>query len=279
VPMLEGYGLTEATCATATTPALAPREGSVGLRLPYQQVKAVRLTASGAPAGDCPPEDTGILAIRGPSVFPGYLRPGPDGPTPDPSGTIFGGWLLTGDLGRVDEDGYVHLAGRARDLIIRGGHNIDPRPVEECLLSHPSVTAAAVVAGPDPHSGEIPVAYVALAPHATVTEEELRAWAIRRAPEPAAAPKAVHVLDLLPTTTIGKIFKPALTADAIRRTVQAELRLAGLTGTVEMLARDGHPWADIRVDGEGTGLTAQLDRYSFGYTCETRQHQTDIPGA
>ncbi|MFG2004351.1 AMP-binding protein [Spirillospora sp. NPDC048911] len=211
VPMLEGYGLTEATCASAATPAFAPRAGSAGLRLPYQRIKAVRRDAGERPAGDCAPGETGELAISGPAVFPGYL--GPDGP--DPRGKVVDGWLLTGDLGRVDADGYVYLTGRAKDLIIRGGHNIDPRPVEESLLAHPLVTGAAVVGRPDDHAGELPVAFVTTS--APIAEDELLSWARAHAPEPAAAPKAVHVVDELPTTSIGKIFKPALVADAVRR--------------------------------------------------------------
>ncbi|KAB2352154.1 AMP-binding protein [Actinomadura rudentiformis] len=211
VPMLEGYGLTEATCASAATPAFAPRAGSVGLRLPYQQIKAVRVDADERPTGDCAPGETGVLAISGPAVFPGYLGPG----GPDRGGKVVDGWLLTGDLGRVDADGYVYLTGRAKDLIIRGGHNIDPRPVEESLLAHPLVTGAAVVGRPDDHAGEVPVAYVTAS--ARIGADELLAWARERAPEPAAAPKAVHIVDELPTTSIGKIFKPALVADAVRR--------------------------------------------------------------
>ncbi|SPT59262.1 AMP-binding domain protein [Actinomadura madurae] len=88
--MLEGYGLTEAICATASTPVLAPRAGSVGLRMAYQQVEAVEVDASEAPVRDCAPGETGVLAIKGPSVFPGYLLPGPHGaaPVPDPAGKI-----------------------------------------------------------------------------------------------------------------------------------------------------------------------------------------------
>lgn len=266
VPMLEGYGLTEATCATSTTPAFAPRAGSVGLRLPYQRVKAVTVDAEGRPVADCPPGRTGVLAIKGPNVFPGYLRPGPTGPAPDPTGKIYDGWLLTGDLGRVDEDGYLYLAGRAKDLIIRGGHNIDPVPVEESLLAHPDVIAAAVIGAPDPHSGEVPVAYLVLRDGAQVTEEDLHAWARAHAPEPAAAPKAVHVVPSLPTTAVGKIFKPALLQDSVHRIVARVLTEADLTGEVHVELRDGRPHATVHLTGgDADRLAAELDRYSFTY--------------
>ncbi|MFG1687958.1 acyl-CoA synthetase [Nonomuraea sp. NPDC049269] len=252
VPMLEGYGLTEATCASAATPAFAPRAGSVGLRLPYQHIKAVTMDADDRPTGDCPPGQTGVLAIRGPAVFPGYL--GPDGP--DPTGKIFDGWLLTGDLGHVDADGYVYLTGRAKDLIIRGGHNLDPRPIEESLLAHPQVSGAAVVGRPDAHSGEVPVAYVTV--NSPVTEATLLAWAGKRASEPAAAPKAVHVVESLPTTTVGKLFKPELVADAVRRLL-AELAPGH---PADVVLEDGRPVALIDPDPD---LAAALDRHNIAY--------------
>jgi len=264
VPMLEGYGLTEATCVTSATPAFAPRPGSVGLRLPYQHVKAVRVDAADRPIGDCGPGEVGVLAVNGPSVFPGYL--GPNGP--DPSGKVVDGWLLTGDLGRVDEDGYLYLTGRAKDLIIRGGHNIDPRPVEESLLAHPLVTGAAVVGRPDPHAGEVPIAYVTA--DAAATEDDLLAWARDHAPEPAAAPKQVHVIGELPTTTVGKPYKAALVVDSVRRLVLAEMAAHHVSGTAEVTVRDGRPFAEIRGahDGDLEGLSAALDRYPFPHRLE-----------
>ncbi|MEO3788517.1 acyl-CoA synthetase [Actinocorallia sp. B10E7] len=269
VPMVEGYGLTEATCATAATPAFAPRPGSVGLRLPYQQVKAVTLDADDRLTGDLPAGTVGALVISGPSVFPGYLRPGPDGPVPDPEGKVFDGWLVTGDLGKVDAEGYVFLTGRAKDVIIRGGHNIDPGPVEESLLSHPDVNAAAVVGAPDAHSGEVPIAYLVLADGAKASEEELAAWARTHAPEPAAAPKTVHIVQDLPTTAVGKIYKPALVLDSVERAVREELERTGLTGDVTTELCEGRPHAVIRIPSTETApttpLTAVLGRYPFSY--------------
>jgi fatty-acyl-CoA synthase len=158
--LLEGYGLTEATCATTFTPPGEERPGSVGRALPGQQIKAVRASADG-PWADCAPRETGLLVIGGPTVFAGYVTdPGTGGPRVSRKGAVHDGWLDTGDLGCVDADGFVYLTGRAKDLIIRGGHNIDPRVIEEGLLSHPAVAAAAAVGRPDRHSGEVPVAYV-----------------------------------------------------------------------------------------------------------------------
>ena len=138
VTLLEGYGLTEATCASARTFPDAPRPGSVGQRLPYQRMKAVRVRADGT-GRTCPPDEPGVLAISGPTVFPGYvIGRDDDGYVLDGRGKLVDGWLDTGDLARVDADGFVYLSGRAKDLIIRGGHNIDPAVIEDALLAHPA---------------------------------------------------------------------------------------------------------------------------------------------
>ncbi|GGU07089.1 AMP-binding enzyme [Streptomyces lateritius] len=130
--------------------------------MPYQQVKTVRIDSDGH-WHDLPPGEPGILAISGPTVFPGYVVGHDDtGPRMDTLGSVRDGWLNTGDLARVDPDGFIHLLGRAKDLIICGGHNIDPAVIEDVLLAHPAVTGASAAGGPDPHSGEVPVAYVIL---------------------------------------------------------------------------------------------------------------------
>ncbi len=141
--LLEGYGLTEATCASTWTRPGEERPGSVGRALPGQQVKAVRIGADGTRA-DCAPGETGELVIGGPAVFAGYVTdPALGGPRVSRDGVIRDGWLDTGDLGHVDPGGLVYLTGRAKDLIIRGGHNIDPRVIEDALLRHPAVRDAA----------------------------------------------------------------------------------------------------------------------------------------
>ncbi|MGA9834526.1 MAG: AMP-binding protein, partial [Trebonia sp.] len=175
--LLEGYGLTEATCASTWTRPGEERPGSVGRALPGQQVKAVQIGDDGEWT-DCAPGQTGVLAIGGPAVFAGYVTdPRLGGPRVSRDGAVRNGWLNTGDLGSVDVDGFVYLAGRAKDLIIRGGHNIDPRTIEEALLRHPAIRAAAAVGRPDRHSGEVPVAYVVPATPGLFDEAELLAWA------------------------------------------------------------------------------------------------------
>ena len=226
--LLEGYGLTEATCASTWTRPGEERPGSVGRALPGQQVKAVQIGDDGEWT-DCAPGQTGVLAIGGPAVFAGYVTdPRLGGPRVSQDGAVRNGWLNTGDLGSVDVDGFVYLAGRAKDLIIRGGHNIDPRTIEEALLRHPAIRAAAAVGRPDRHSGEVPVAYVVPAAPGRFDEAELLAWAGTAIGEPAARPKHIHPVDAIPVTEVGKHFKPALAADAAARAVTDALTAAGL---------------------------------------------------
>ena len=127
--------------------------------------------------------------IGGPAVFAGYVTgPGGGGPRVSREGIVRGGWLDTGDLGRVDAGGFVYLTGRAKDLIIRGGHNIDPRVIEDALLAHPAVTAAAAVGRPDRHAGEVPVAYVVPAGPGRFDEADLLAWAAPPSTSPPPGP-------------------------------------------------------------------------------------------
>ena len=224
--LLEGYGLTEATCASTWTRPGEERPGSVGRVLPGQQVKAVRIGDDGSWT-DCAPGETGVLMIGGPAVFAGYVTdPDLGGPRVSREGVVRDGWLDTGDLGSVDAGGFVYLTGRAKDLIIRGGHNIDPRVIEEALLRHPGVRGAVAVGRPDRHSGEVPVAYIVPADPGRFDEADLLAWAADAIDEPAARPKHIHPIDAIPVTEVGKHFKPALAADAAVRAITEALAAA-----------------------------------------------------
>jgi fatty-acyl-CoA synthase len=258
VELVEGYGMTEATCASAVTLPSHAQPGSVGQRLPYQRIKAVTADERTGAWRDLPAGETGLLVVSGPTVFAGYLRDG----RPDRTAVVRDGWLDTGDRGSVDAAGFVYLTGRVKDLIIRAGHNIDPAVIEEALLAHPDVTAAAAVGRPDQHAGELPVAYVTLRPTARSQAEELRAWAGTRIPEAAAAPKEIIVVDEIPLTEVGKVFKPALRADAARRLVTAEL--AALGGRSRLAATDGT--SRLRVlapEDEAARVRQLLDRYTL----------------
>jgi fatty-acyl-CoA synthase len=226
--LLEGYGLTEATCASTFTPPGEERVGSAGRALPGQRVKAVHIGQDGSWT-DCAPGDVGVLAIGGPAVFAGYVTdPAAGGPRVSRENIVHDGWLNTGDLGLVDRNGFVYLTGRAKDLIIRSGHNIDPRVIEDALLRHPAVSAAAAVGRPDRYSGEVPVAYVVPADPDRFDEAELHAWAGEAIGEPAARPKRIHPVPGIPMTAVGKQYKPALLADAAARTVTDALADAGV---------------------------------------------------
>jgi fatty-acyl-CoA synthase len=268
VALCEGYGLTEATCASACTVPGAQRAGAVGRRMPYQDVRAARIDEDSGAQELLPDGEVGTLVVRGPNVFAGYLVPGPDGPRPEPRPKVRDGWLDTGDLGSIDADGYVRLTGRAKDLIIRGGHNIDPQTIEDALLAHPAVVAAAAVGRPDPHAGEVPVAYVTLAAGAAVTEDDLRAWAAARAPEPAAAPKRVDVVDAIPLTAVGKVFKPELR----RRAAEAAARnaLAGIaTDAVARLA-EGQVVVTVR-GGDRAAVRDALAPFAFDWVTSEQE--------
>ena len=158
-------------------------------------------------------------------------------------------FLRTGDLGRIDPDGYVWITGRAKDLIIRGGHNIDPAEIEEALLGHDSVAFAGAIGQPDARTGEMPCAYVELVAGASTTPEALMEYCRVHVHERAAQPKHVTIMDELPKTAVGKIFKPALRKDAIARVYNGALEAAGLPARV----------AEV-VDDKKRGLVARLDR-------------------
>lgn len=221
--ILEGYGLTEGTCASSINPYFGERKvGSIGLRLPYQEMKVFILDEKDQFVREAQTDEIGVVCIKGPNVFSGYLEAAHNR-------TAFPqkGWFNTGDLGRKDSDGYVWLTGRKKDLIIRGGHNIDPIMIEEPLYRLPGVQTAAAVSRPDPHAGEVPVAYVQLQEKAELTAEQIMEYLKKEIGERAAMPKEVLIIKEMPLTPVGKIFKPALRWEAIRRAYEEELQSLG----------------------------------------------------
>lgn len=264
IKILEGYGLTEGGCvSTLNPPKGVPRPGSVGIRLPWQQLRVFVLDAQGRADREAAPGEAGAIAIRGPNLFDGYLNPAHNAglwfDTPEQR------WLNTGDLGRVDAQGYLWLTGRSKELIIRGGHNIDPALIEEPLYQHPAVALAAAVGRPDAHSGEVPVAFVQLRPGAQATPDELQAWAQERIAERAAWPRQVTVLPALPTTAVGKIFKPALVDREILDVVRQEARAAGVALAVCEVVRDPARGLVVRwsAPGDAQPLHERLASYTF----------------
>lgn len=264
VRILEGYGLTEGACVSSSNPPEGERRvGSIGLRLAYQGMRAVILDEAGAYLRDAAADEVGAIAIHGPNVFAGYLDASHDkGLWIDIHGQR---WLNTGDLGREDAEGYFWLTGRKKELIIRGGHNIDPKQIEEALQAHPAVALVAAVGCPDAHAGEVPVAYVQLLPGSQAGADELLAFASEAIAERAAVPKRIEVLDALPVTPVGKIFKPALQQREIARVVRQEaagLGLAELSVEVVQDARRGLV-ARIAAGLQREALAPVLGRYSF----------------
>src|SRR6202521_1123841 len=245
--ILEGYGLTEGTCVSTCNPPVGERRnGSIGLRVPLQQMKAVVLDDAGTYVRDCAYGEAGVLAISGCNLFLGC--PGPD----QDKGLWLEmndrrRWLNTGDLGWQDADGYFYLTGRKKELIIRGGHNIDPASIEEPLHRHPAVQIAAAVGRPDRHAGELPVAYVQLKPGASVTEDELLSFARDHITERAARPKAVRVVAAMPLTGVGKIFKPDLRRREIADALRTALHDAGVATSRLDVINDPHFGLQVEV--------------------------------
>lgn len=247
----ESLGMTEMAGITSITPPGSRFPvNCVGFPLPYVQVRVVGLDApAGQPARDLPPGQAGMLLFKSPNVIPGFLDP-------EDTARAFtaDGWLISGDVGFLDAEGRLHLQGRAKDLIIRGGHNIDPKTIEDALASHPAVRICAAVGAPDPYAGELPIAFVTLADGAEVSEAELVAYAAAHVDEAPARPKRVIVLEQMPMTNVGKIYKPDLrrlaTAVSARAVVERVLAQAGLPPDSSLLRvlSDAQPDVAVEVD-------------------------------
>jgi acyl-CoA synthetase (AMP-forming)/AMP-acid ligase II len=271
VKILEGYGLTEGGCVSSINPVAGEcRVGSIGLRLPWQDMRVVRLAESGGYLRQARAGEAGTIVVKGPNLFKGYLNPvhnqGLWLEMPDALGNSER-WLHTGDLGHVDEQGYFWLTGRAKELIIRGGHNIDPKMIEEPMHAHPAVAMAAAVGRPDAHAGEIPVLYVQLRPGATASEDELMAHARQTVAEKAALPKHIHIVSSLPMTAVGKIFKPALAMAEMESIVREEAAACGLALKHCQAVRNESKGVVLNwsVEGDPRALILRLEKYSFSH--------------
>lgn len=226
--IMEGYGLTEGTVASAINPFLRdqPRIGSIGLRMPYQEMRIGIFDETGHFLRFATTGELGIIMISGPNVFAGYVDESHnEGIWINADGAT---WFNTGDLGRQDQDGYFWLTGRTKELIIRGGHNIDPKTIEEPLQKHPRVALAAAVGRPDARAGELPVAYVQTTDGPEVTSDEIIAFAYAQIPEQAAVPKDIIFIDEMPVTAVGKIYKRALNVMEIKFVVRREAENLGI---------------------------------------------------
>ena len=213
--MHESLGMTEmAGISSIRPPGVRGPAGCVGFPIPFARVRVVELDTDGGPTDrDLPDGQHGMILFKAPNVFPGYL---------DAAATAKSftgdGWLITGDVGWRDAEGRLHLTGRSKDMIIRGNHNIDPKVIEDALESHADVQICAAFGAPDAYAGELPVAFAVAQPDAVIDPAELLDWTAARVDERPARPKWVEVIDTMPMTNVGKIFKPELRRLATERT-------------------------------------------------------------
>jgi len=243
-PIYQIYGMTE-TAGTISMPDLENSAPPGGAGHVSGEVEILIDTESNDDRA------VGEICVRGPMVFPGYLG-SDESPLED-------GWLRTGDLGYIDTSNNIFITGRAKDLIIRSGHNIDPDMIESCLETHPAVFMAAAVGVPDAYAGELPVAFVQLHRSKTVTTSELKDYTMTRISERPAAPKSVVILKTLPITAVGKIHKPTLRAMAIEDKVRAELNEIGVENSTIVktnLLAGGGVQVTVLFDKDNEELTA-----------------------
>lgn len=264
IRILEAYGMTESTAMSTCNPRDGDRRvGSVGVRVPYQQAKTVILDENGNWVRDARVDEVGVICLKGPNVISGYTSA-----AANENLWVKDDWLNTGDLARIDEDGYFWLTGREKDLIIRSGHNIDPMVIEEAMNRHPAIEAAAAIGKPDAYAGELPVVYVTLVDGEEATEQECLEYARETVAERPAWPKEVVIIDEMPVTAVGKIFKPSLRADALTRVVSDEL--SGMTNVqVFEVVNDKKLGLLVQIDSaEATRsdrqeINRRLEKYSF----------------
>jgi long-chain acyl-CoA synthetase len=209
--ILEGYGLSEASPTTHCNPQFAERKaGSVGIGLPSTEYKIVDL---GEGSREVPAGELGEVIIKGPQVMKGYWNM-PE----ETANTLRNGWLHTGDIGRMDEEGYLYIVDRKKDMIIASGYNIYPRDVEEVIYEHPAVQEAVVIGVPDPYRGETVKAVIVLKAGKSASEEEIRQYC-RENMAAYRVPSVVEFRGELPKTAVGKILRRALRDEARSHTL------------------------------------------------------------
>lgn len=218
ITLYETYGMTETAAAIAFNPGRGqPLQGSVGFRAPFATTRIVSL-ADHEKMQNCPTMTSGLVVVKGPQVFPGYVDPKHNrGLLTDD------GWLITGDVGYLTDDQRLVLTGREKDIIVRSGHNIDPAAIEDVANEFPGVQMSSAVGMPDAYAGEVPILFVVPSPGETIDINQLRAHVDERINEPPAKPKQIVLLESLPVTAVGKIFKPALRDLAIQERVRLEV--------------------------------------------------------
>ena len=225
-----GYGMTETTALISRAPLIQP-PGSVGMRIPYSEIRIVHLEDAEV-IKDCELGESGSIMVKGPQLFKGYKIE-----SDNKNAWIEDGWFNTGDLGYMDGDGFLYLSGRAKDLIIRSGHNIDPELIEEPLNAHPEISVSIAIGLPDSYAGELPMAYVVKTPGSEISAETLIEYCAEKISERAAVPKRIEFIDTMPLTAVGKIFRPSLrlmiTEDVAREVLTTSNIEASVTSELE----------------------------------------------
>lgn len=266
IPIVEGYGMTEGAVASSLNPRQPKggvRIGSIGLRLPYQKMRCAVLNDDDSFERWAEVDEVGVIMISGANVFEGYIIESQN------EGIFFHidgeKWFNSGDLARQDADGYFWMTGRKKELIIRGGHNIDPKMIEEAMHTHPRIALAAAIGRPDKKAGELPVLYYQTSDGTDIAADELAAFSETHVPERAAQPKEFIRLDELPLTAIGKIHKPTLNMMEIESTIRREAEGCGATIAALDVAPDSQRGvvAKLQLTSGHDDMRHRLGSYTF----------------
>lgn len=253
-----------------------PLIGSVGLRTPWHDIKAAELDHDNRFVREMPPGEQGVIIGAGPCLAKGYFDGSLDSTFFVEGGPDGRAWGSSGDLGRVDAEGWVWIDGRAKDVIIRGGHNIDPALIEGPLSDHPEVMLAAAVGLPDPAKGELPIAYVQMRGGTDFDEQALLEYCRGQIAERAACPVAIVELDEMPLTAVGKIFKPALREMATREAVERAVEEAtgARPASVSVVSSPGRPAVEVDLSNISQNARDRALRALQRFTFETRLSNT-----
>lgn len=280
ISLIEGYGSTEGTAVTTVMPVNSlAKEAAVGIAVPGTKVLIGDIDAEGKLIKLCATGEAGEILIVGNNVFPGYVDESHNKTlwVTTISGEQF---VRTGDLGKLDANGYLSLCGRKKELIIRGGHNIDPKMIEDVAAAHPDVFLAAAVPRPDSYAGELPVLYLTVKAGSNASKDALMSYMKEHVPERAAIPKEIHIIDEMPLTAVGKLFKPELVCREIVDVITKELSAAdidtqafnviavpdkklGIKSTISLNSNNENESKQIK-----DTIKSLLTAYSFNYQIE-----------
>jgi len=257
--LYEQYGMTETAAMISTNAFHGTRvAGSVGYRVPFSDLMVANEDVDDE-IEECATGDVGLVLVRGPQVFSGYKDPRHN------RGTMLeDDWVATGDLGYQTEDGRLVLTGRKKDLIIRSGHNIDPLIIEETANAYPAIRISAAVGMPDEYAGEVPVLFVSRHPGQQLDLEDFEKYMVENIAEPPAKPKRIFEIDQLPTTVVGKIYKPRLRELAAEEKIRKEIEKRSGADTIVDLKLDVQKSGSILATAVLAPKSDDTDRSELG---------------